>query len=311
MQPSTIALPAVPVAARSSRLDPKASVDFVGFVAVHVVALVGVLAVGCPLWAVALGVASYLVRCWGVVAGFHRYFSHRAFRLGRGSQLVVAILGTLAMQKGVLWWVSAHRTHHARSDQPGDPHSPRLRSLGYSHLGWLFDQANQPIDAVRVADWYRYPELRWLQRYRSVPVVLYGAGLWLAFGFPGFVWGFAVSSVALWHALLATGSIAHRLGGYRTFPTTDGSRNSRLLSALLLGDGWHNNHHRAAGSARLGIGWREPDPVWWSLRILEGVGLARGLRDTLPRQPRAGSTMDGLQSGVGQVGPGPISRVAG
>lgn len=277
-----------PADRRSSdrRLDPTASVDFVGFVAVHVVAFIGVLAVGFPLPAVAVGVVSYAVRCWGVVAGFHRYFSHRAYRLGRLGQLVVALLGTLAMQKGVLWWVSVHRAHHAQADTPDDPHSPRHRNLGYCHLGWLFDEARQPIDRSRVADWYQYPELRWLQRYRSVPVVAYAAGLWLVFGPAGFVWGFAVSSVALWHALLATGSVSHRLGGYRNFTTADDSRNSRLLSALLLGDGWHNNHHRAAGSARQGVGWREPDPVWWSLLILEGMGLAWGLRDTLPRRPQ-------------------------
>lgn len=289
---------------RGDRLDPTASLDFVGFVAVHLVALLGGLAVGCPLRAVLVGAASYLVRAWAVAAGAHRYFSHRAYRLGRLGQLVLAVLATLAVPKGLLWWVGHHRAHHRRAVAPeaavgsegvgsegvgsAGGQRPPAPGLVYRHLGWAFDPATQPVDRAGLADWLACPELRWLQRHRLVPVAGFGVALWLTTGPAGFVWGWALSTVALWHVVLASGRLPRHLGGYRRFDTPDASRNSRLLSALLLGDGWQNNHHHAPASARHGIGWREPDPVWWSLLALEGMGLAWGLRDTMPRRPPVG-----------------------
>ena len=44
-------------------------------------------------------------------------------------QFVLALLGTLAVQKGVLWWAAHHRVHHKYSDQEGDVHSPGAARL--------------------------------------------------------------------------------------------------------------------------------------------------------------------------------------
>lgn len=257
-------------------------VDLVGFIAIHLIAIVGLAIVGFSVEGVVIAAGSYLIRLWGIAAGFHRYFSHHSYRLGRVSQFVVALLGTLAVQKGVLWWVSTHRRHHIHADTPLDPHSPHYRTFAYSHWKWMFDPANFSIEHDRVRDWARFPELVRLQRYTWIPVALYGALLWSVFGASGFVWGFAVSSIVLWHSVLATGSFSHRLGGYRNFDLRDDSRNNRLLAFILVGEGWHNNHHRAPSSARHGVDWREPDPIYWSLIGLQRLGIVSELRDTLP-----------------------------
>src|ERR1043166_2895570 len=52
----------------------------------------------------ALVAISYAVRMFGVTAGYHRYFSHRSFKLGRAAQFVLALLAQTSGQKGVLWW---------------------------------------------------------------------------------------------------------------------------------------------------------------------------------------------------------------
>jgi len=67
-------------------------------------------------WLVLLCVASYLVRMWAITAGYHRYFSHRAFKTSRAFQFVLGLLGTMSMQNGPLWWASWHRRHHRYSD---------------------------------------------------------------------------------------------------------------------------------------------------------------------------------------------------
>jgi hypothetical protein len=37
---------------------------------------------------------------FGVCAGYHRYFSHRTYKMGRVMQFLMALLGTLSVQKG-------------------------------------------------------------------------------------------------------------------------------------------------------------------------------------------------------------------
>jgi stearoyl-CoA desaturase (delta-9 desaturase) len=78
---------------------------------------------------------SYLVRMFGITAGYHRYFSHRSFKLGRAAQLMLAILAQTSAQKGVLWWAAHHRDHHRHADTDGDVHSPR-RGFWWAHVGW-------------------------------------------------------------------------------------------------------------------------------------------------------------------------------
>eukprot|EP01083_Nonionella_stella_P068718 182674_1 len=66
----------------------------------------------------------------------HRYFSHQAFQTNRFGQCMLAIIGTLANQGGVLWWSSIHRKHHKYCDTKHDPHSWSQTSFIYAFLGW-------------------------------------------------------------------------------------------------------------------------------------------------------------------------------
>ena len=76
-----------------------------------------------------------------------------------------------------------------------------------------------------VPDLARYPELEALDRFdAAVPMLLalalFGAGEALGRFAPGLetdglqllVWGFAVSTVAVWHAIFAINSLAHTMG---------------------------------------------------------------------------------------------------
>ena len=77
----------------------------------------------------------YVVRMFGVTAGYHRYFSHRAFRTSRVFQFVLAFLAQSSAQRGALWWAAHHRNHHKHSDQTGDVHSPVQDGFWHSHVG--------------------------------------------------------------------------------------------------------------------------------------------------------------------------------
>src|SRR5205814_1094419 len=71
----------------------------------------------------ALAAGFYTLTCLGVTVGFHRYFTHGAFKAKRGLRIVLAIAGSMAVQGPIMHWVADHRRHHAFSDRDGDPHS--------------------------------------------------------------------------------------------------------------------------------------------------------------------------------------------
>ncbi|HEU4405718.1 MAG TPA: acyl-CoA desaturase [Polyangiaceae bacterium] len=246
------------------------------FVALHLAALLAfVVPLSRGLLALALG--GYLVRMWGITAGYHRYFSHRAFKTSRPFQFVLAFLGGSAMQNGPLWWASWHRHHHKHSDTERDAHSPVRRGFWHAHMVWYLDGSHDEPDLANVKDLARFPELRLLERCEWLPVLAY-LGLCAAlFGLPGVVWGFVVSTLACLHATMLINSLAH-VWGTRPYDTPDRSRNNALLALLTLGEGWHNNHHHCMGSARAGFRWWQIDVTYSSLLLLERLGLVWDLR---------------------------------
>src|SRR5579872_6887972 len=104
-------------------------------------------------------VTLYWLRIFAIGAGYHRYFSHRAYSTSRAFQLVLAIVAQSTSQKSVLWWAAKHRHHHRYSDTEEDVHSPRHSGLFYSHVGWIFSRRQDTFDASTVDDLTRFPEL--------------------------------------------------------------------------------------------------------------------------------------------------------
>ena len=86
----------------------------------------------------------------------------------------------------------------------------------------------------------------------------------------------------LWHATFTVNSLAH-VFGRRRYDTVDTSRNNLLVALLTGGEGWHNNHHHYQSSARQGFFWWEIDVVYYMLKLLQFVGIARDLRQPPPR----------------------------
>ena len=241
------------------------------------------LACGAAVWtgvtreAVVLGVALYVLRMFGICAGYHRYFSHRAFKTGRTFQFLLAILAQSSAQRGVLWWAAKHRWHHKHSDTELDVHSPRQRGFLYAHLGWIFTPSHHETDYGAVPDLAKFPELVWLDRHPYLPAALLGLAAWLIAGWSGLVVGFFWSTVAVWHATFSINSLAH-VSGRRRYVTGDDSRNNWWLAILTMGEGWHNNHHAYQSSARQGFRWWEFDPTFYILKLLSWARIVGDLQ---------------------------------
>jgi stearoyl-CoA desaturase (delta-9 desaturase) len=246
--------------------------------------------VGWSWFALGAALLLYLVRMFAITGFYHRYFAHRTFHTSRITQLLFALLGNTAMQRGALWWASTHRHHHAHSDSETDKHSPGQHGFLWSHIGWLTCRENFPTNYNKVKDFARFPELVFLNRFDFFIPIAYGAILWgigtmlgklapgLATSGPQlFVWGFFISTVLLLHATLFINSLAHMMGK-RRFDTTDDSRNSSLLAIVTLGEGWHNNHHRYSHSTRQGFYWWEIDVTYYLLLLMARLGLIWDLK---------------------------------
>jgi stearoyl-CoA desaturase (Delta-9 desaturase) len=246
------------------------------FVLVHL-ACVAAIWTGITWQAVAIGIALYWLRIFAIGAGYHRYFSHRAFATSRAFQFILALLAQSTAQKSVLWWAAKHRHHHLHSDTERDVHSPRHRGFLYSHVGWIFVRRHAKTDLVKVADFARYPELMWLHRYELVPAIALGVLCWLIAGWPGLVVGFFWSTVILYHATFCINSLAHVLGRKR-YVTGDDSRNNWLLAVFTMGEGWHNNHHACQSSVRQGFRWWEFDPTFYILKVLSWLRVVWDLK---------------------------------
>ena len=116
--------------------------------------------------------ASYSIRMFAITAGYHRYFSHRAFKTNRIFQFILAWLGATSLQGGPLWWASHHRYHHQHSDNPNDHHSPLQRGFWHSHLLWFLYKENLKANMKLVKDFAQYPELRIIERYWYLSPIL-------------------------------------------------------------------------------------------------------------------------------------------
>lgn len=274
-------------------------IDFVRqapFLAIHAGCLLAPV-VGLSATALATAAFLYAMRMFAITAFYHRYFSHGAFRTGRVTQFVFALLGASAAQRGPLWWASHHRHHHVHADEPEDSHSALRHGFAWSHVGWFMARENFAARGELVRTLARYPELRFLDRWDALVPVLLVAALWGAGEFAArrwpqletsgaqmVVWGFFVSTVLLYHATFSINSLAHRFGT-RRYATRDASRNNLWLALLTFGEGWHNNHHHYPASARQGFFWWEVDITYYVLCGLERLGLISDLR-TVPSRLR-------------------------
>ncbi|MEM8639712.1 MAG: acyl-CoA desaturase [Cyanobacteria bacterium P01_G01_bin.54] len=250
----------------------------------------GVFWVGSSQTAIALAIGLYIARMFFITGLYHRYFSHRAFKTSRVAQFIFAVLGCTAGQRGPIWWSSHHRHHHRYSDQANDIHSPHQDSLVESHMSWFLRAENAHLKPRYVKDWLRYPELVWLEKWELLPfvglaVLLFVLGQSLAANAPQLhtngwqllVWGFAISTVAVYHATYTINTFAH-LWGSRRFETKDHSRNNWFLAIITMGEGWHNNHHWYPASASQGLKWWEVDITFYILKGLAALGIIWELR---------------------------------
>jgi len=230
------------------------------------------LAVAAVLYWVAMGL--------GISMSYHRLLTHRSYKVPKAIEYFLAVCGTLALEGGPITWTAVHRLHHQKSDQPGDPHSPRDGGW-WSHILWLVycepNRTRLPKLMRYVPDLAKVKFYAVLNQYFWVPSVVVGIILLIIGGIPLFLWAGCLRTVFSFHATWLVNSATHMWGG-RRFETRDDSRNNWWVALLSFGEGWHNNHHAHPTSARHGLTWYEVDFSWIVIKTLKMFGLAKAVR---------------------------------
>jgi len=218
---------------------------------------------------VVIGAVFFVLTGLGVTVGYHRFFTHGAFKATRWLKVVLAVAGGMSLQGSVTEWVADHRRHHAFSDKEGDPHSPWLFGTGpiavakgfwHSHMGWLFDRDR--TNAERFApDLLADADLRRVDRLFPVltvvslllPAAIGGLVTWSWQGaLTAFFWAGIIRVALLHHTTWSVNSICHMIGE-RPFKSRDRAANFWPMALISFGESWHNSHHADPTSARHGV----------------------------------------------------------
>ena len=259
--------------------------------AMALVALVYLIAVRCQWQTVLLGVLWFGFCGLSITGGYHRLFSHRAYKTGRALRLFYLLFGAAAVQNSALKWCSDHRRHHSHTDGDEDPYNIH-RGFLWAHIGWiLYTETNRGLAGVR--DLEADPLVRFQDRFYVPLAILVGVALPALLGL---TWGDPLGAVLVagflrlvvqWHATFSVNSVAHMFGR-RPFSLKTSARDSFLTAFITLGEGYHNFHHKFQVDYRNGIRWYHPDPTKWFVWTLSKLGLTWDLRRT-PKQAILGA----------------------
>ncbi|UJW36675.1 acyl-CoA desaturase [Saccharothrix sp. AJ9571] len=247
-----------------------------------------------------LALGFYLLTGLGVTIGFHRYFTHGAFKANRGLRIALAVAGSMAMQGPVIGWVADHRRHHAYADREGDPHSPwrygtsagaLAKGFWHAHMGWLFDR--EKTNAKRFApDLLDDADLARIDRLFPVLTVLtlltpalLGGLLTLSWtgALTAFFWAGLVRVAVLHHVTWSVNSLCHMIGD-RPFAARDKSANFWPLALASMGESWHNSHHADPTGARHGVRRGQLDISARVIWVFEKLGWATDVRWPRPER---------------------------
>lgn len=199
----------------------------------------------------------------GVSMMFHRYYTHKSFKMNKNLAWVFTWLGILAGRGSPMGWVYVHRDHHANADIDGkDPHRPagyKWWWVFFPHLMQYGKNMNLHIIRDMITDKKQVHVGKYYNAYLAGWVLLLLLiDPWLAYF--GWIVPVAITNVAF-NSFHHTGH-GHGYQSEKNHKSAD-STNTWIHGYFLWGEGWHNNHHSSPHKWKFGNKWWELDPVSW------------------------------------------------
>lgn len=262
---------------------------------------------GLDWFTVGLFLAFFFATGISVTLGYHRLFSHLAFKAKWPVRLFTLLFGAAAFENSVLDWSCDHRRHHKHCDHDDDPYDISKGFL-WAHIGWLMFRLAPEPPRDNIKDLEKDPLVVWQDKYVHLLAVLVGlvlpaaiAGLWYG-SWMGALGGFLIAGilriVAVHHATFFINSLCHTLGE-RRYDTKVSARDSWLMAIFTFGEGYHNYHHTFQHDYRNGIKPWHIDPTKWTIWVLHKLGLVSDLR-TVPDEKILLAELKALQERVAE-----------
>ncbi|KAL1925314.1 uncharacterized protein VTP21DRAFT_197 [Calcarisporiella thermophila] len=220
-----------------------------------------------------------------ITAGYHRLWSHRAYRAHPLLQLFFCLGGSGAVQGSIRWWCLKHRAHHRYTDTDKDPYSAH-RGLLWSHIGWMLLRRGKKIKVghADVSDLDANP-IAWIQ-HKYYGYFAIGMGYLFPYLVAGLGWGdwrgglFIAGTLRLTfvhHATFCVNSLAHYIGE-TTYDDRRTPRDHFITALVTMGEGYHNFHHEFPNDYRNAIRFYQYDPTKWLIYVCSLLGLAYDLK---------------------------------
>ncbi|CAM6032056.1 unnamed protein product, partial [Sphagnum compactum] len=195
----------------------------------------------------------YHVSLFGITAGVHRLWSHRAYKAVQPFRIILAICNSVAYQNSIYEWGRDHRVHHKYTETDADPVNS-VRGFFFSHCGWLMCRKHPNVKRiggkVDLSDMLADPVVAIQKKFyipsvlifcvlipTLIPWYLWDESLWNAY-FVCVVFRYIAALNSTW----LVNSAAH-MWGYRPYDINIAPAENHTVSALTLGEGFHNFHH--------------------------------------------------------------------
>jgi len=269
-----------------------ATINLTNSIFLTTTALLTLTAVPAYIWAfgldwfqVTLFVSTFIATGISITLGYHRLFSHLAFKAKWPVKLWTLVFGAATFENSALCWCADHRNHHKHVDHDGDPYNIN-HGLFHAHIGWIMFQYQPPHTFENVKDLQQDKLVMWQhQNYIAIAVtasLLFPAVMgFLWNGWIGALGGFLIGGVArvvaVHHMTFCINSFCHYIGR-QPYSSNNSARDSGIMALFTFGEGYHNFHHEFQHDYRNGVKPWQFDPTKWSIWALSKIGLASDLR---------------------------------
>lgn len=217
----------------------------------------------------------------------HRYAAHQTFTMSNVSEKVTYVLTWLFQGSNYLsayGYGVMHRIHHAYADTKQDPHSPKYDGNLFAMM-WKTKSTYQDINTkkitvdkkytINVPQWKSFDKMASSSISRVMWTILYFL-FFLKFATTWWLWLFfpAIMFMAPIHGVIINW-FAH-IYGYANYKLKDTSKNLLPFDFLMMGEAYHNNHHKHGSRANFGgVRWHEIDPTYIIMKVLHKLGVIK------------------------------------
>jgi stearoyl-CoA desaturase (delta-9 desaturase) len=216
----------------------------------------------------------------------HRYAAHQVFTMSKTMERITFVLTWIFQGPSYLsayGYGIMHRMHHAHTDTENDPHSPSHDSNIIAMM-WktktIYQEINQQLIEVDPRFIKNVPQWKNFDLFAGSKL---SRILWIA----AYLLFFMVFVSSWWQWLLFPitflmapihGVIINWFGhiyGYVNYKVENTSKNLFPFDFLMMGEGYHNNHHKHATNANFGVKWYEVDMTFLIIKVLDTFGFIK------------------------------------